>query len=95
MQDLENLVFKVKTLLPVVKGISQRDGQAWQRRDVVLEAEENVVYPDVLVATLHGSMIEKFTLQEGDRLQVSLHYGVRQWQDRWFNDIRIIKFERV
>ena len=95
MQDLENLVFKVKALLPVVKGISQRDGQAWQRRDVVLEAEENVVYPDALVATLHGSMIEKFTLQEGDRLQVSLHYGVRQWQDRWFNDIRIIKFERV
>ncbi len=66
MQDLENIVFKVKALQPVVKGISQRDGQAWQRRDVVLEAEENVVYPDALVATLHGSMIEKFTLQEGD-----------------------------
>ena len=44
MQDLENIVFKVKALQPVVKGISQRDGQAWQRRDVVLEAEENVVH---------------------------------------------------
>jgi len=60
----------------------------------VLETHDQ--YPRKMCFNLFGvDKIEQFNIQLGEELTVSFDIDCRQWQDRWFNDIRAWKVERV
>ncbi len=83
---------KVVKLLPVQSGVSQQTGNAWKSREVVLEAVQNVVYPDRYVARLFGDTVDKFTAKEGDTIGVVLHHRAEEHNGRYYGKTVIIDF---
>ena len=94
MQTIMRKVFKVVKLLALRQGTSERTGQEWKSREVVLESTEAVMYPDLFVATLRGEWAETPDFREGDIVEVALSFFAHEKDGRWFNNIRIIKIEK-
>ena len=85
---------KIIAVLPERGGVSQRTGTEWKVQEYVLETHDQ--YPRKMCFNLFGAdKIEQFNIQLGEELTVSFDIDCRQWQDRWFNDIRAWKVERV
>lgn len=82
--------FKIVKLLALRKGTSERTGQEWKSREVVLE----VMYPDLIVATLRGDWAENPDFREGDIVEAGLSFFAHEKDGRWYNNIRIIKIEK-
>lgn len=85
--------FIIKKLLDVQQGVNQETGREWKSRDVVLEADDNVIYPDTLVASLKNDSIGKFRFGEGERVNVLLGFMAHEHNDRWYNNIIIRDWE--
>ena len=84
---------KIIAVLPAREGVS-RSGNPWNTQEYVLETHDQ--YPRKMCFNLFGAdKIEQFNIQLGEELTVSFDIDCRQWQDRWFNDIRAWKVERV
>ena len=86
--------FKIVKLLSLRQGTSERTGQEWKSREVVLESTEAVMYPDLIVATLRGDRAESPDFREGDIVEAALSFYAHEKDGRWFNNIRIIKIEK-
>ena len=86
--------FKVVKLLALRQGTSERTGQEWKSREVVLESTEAVMYPDLIVATLRGDWAENPDLKEGDIVEAALSFFAHEKDGRWFHNIRIIKIDK-
>ena len=65
--------FKIVKLLALRQGTSERTGQEWKSREVVLESTEAVMYPDLIVATLRGEWAETPDFREGDIVEQGTH----------------------
>lgn len=88
------LTGKIIAVLPAREGVS-RTGNPWKTQEYVLETV-NEQYPRKMCFNLFGAdKISQFNIQVGEMLTVSFDIDCRQWQDRWFNDIRAWKVERV
>lgn len=84
---------KIIAVLPAREGVS-RSGNPWKTQEYVLETHDQ--YPRKMCFNLFGAdKIDQFNIQLGEELTVSFDIDCRQWQDRWFNDIRAWKVERV
>ena len=79
--------FKVVKLLALRQGTSERTGQEWKSREVVLESTEAVMYPDLIVATLRGEWAENPDLREGDIVEAALSFYAHEKDGRWFSNI--------
>ena len=86
--------FKIVKLLALRQGTSERTGQEWKSREVVLESTEAVMYPDLIVATLRGDWAENPDFKEGDIVEAGLSFFAHDKDGRWFNNVRIIKIEK-
>ena len=86
--------FKVVKLLALRQGTSERTGQEWKSREVVLESTEAVMYPDLIVATLRGGRAESPDFREGDIVEAALSFFAHEANGRWFNNIKIINIEK-
>ena len=85
---------KVVKLLEKTSGVSQRTGNAWQAREVVLESVQDVMYPERYCARLFGDAVDKFNAKEGDVIGVVIRHSVNPKDGRYFNELRIVDFER-
>lgn len=84
---------KIIAVLPAREGVS-RSGNPWKTQEYVLETHDQ--FPRKMCFNLFGAdKIDQFNIQLGEELTVSFDIDCRQWQDRWFNDIRAWKVERV
>lgn len=81
-------------MLPMREGVSQETGKEWKSKDVVLEADDNVVYPDIIVASLKGDNVDKFRFREGDKANMLLSFFARENGGRWYNNIIIRDWEQ-
>ena len=83
---------KIIAVLPAREGVS-RTGNPWKTQEYVLETHDQ--YPRKMCFNLFGAdKIEQFNIQLGEELTVSFDIDCRQWQDRWFNDIRAFRIDR-
>jgi hypothetical protein len=84
---------KIIAVLPAREGVS-KSGNPWKTQEYVLETHDQ--YPRKMCFNLFGAdKIDQFNIQLGEELTVLFDIDCRQWQDRWFNDIRAWKVERV
>lgn len=68
-------------------GVSARTGNAWMTQEYVLEVPGQ--YPKRCVFNLFGEdRIKQFNIQNGDDLTIQFDIDAREYQGRWFNDIR-------
>lgn len=84
---------KIIKVLPARGGVSQRTGNKWMTQEYVIETHEQ--YPKHCVFNIFGEdRIKEFAIKEGEELTVSFDIDAREYNGRWFNDIRAWRVER-
>lgn len=83
---------KIIAVLPLTEGES-RNGNKWKKQEYVIENHDQ--YPRKMCFNLWSDKIDQFKIQLGEELNVSFDIDCREWNGRWFNDIRAWKVERV
>jgi len=75
-------------------GIAKSTGKSWKVAQYVLETIEN--YPKRMVFEVFGEdKITLFNIKEGEELTVSFDVDAREYQGKWYNQIRAWKVERT
>ncbi len=75
----------VYNVLPLQTGMS-KSGNAWQKQDFILETMEK--YPRMVCINLFGDKVEKFPVQVGRLVTVSIDIESREFNGRWYTDVR-------
>lgn len=76
--------------LPEVSGTSKA-GNAWKKREYVLETQEQ--YPRKVFFNFFGDRADQYPLNVGDLVTVSFDIESREFNGRWYTDIRAWKSE--
>ena len=76
---------KIIAILPLQSGTG-RNGSEWKKQDYVIETHDQ--YPKKMCFNLWGDRIDQFTIQMGEEVTVSFDIDCREWNGKWFNDIR-------
>ncbi len=78
--------------LQVVSGES-RNGNKWEKQEFVIETDDQ--YPKKICISLWGDRVrelEKF--QEGDMVIASVNIESREYNERWYTDVRAWRLQR-
>ncbi len=69
-------------------GVSSRTGNPWKMQDFVIE-ETVGQFPKRMVFNVFGEdNLNRFNIQEGQEVTVSFDINAREYNSRWYNDIR-------
>lgn len=75
----------VLNILPLQTGTSKA-GNPWQKQDFILETGGQ--YPRKVCVCLFGDNVDKFPLQVGQSVTASVDIESREFNARWYTDIR-------
>lgn len=81
---------KIIQILELVSG--QGKNGTWKKQNVILETEGQ--YPKKVCLTLWGDNIDKWALQENDLVKASLDIESREYNGRWYTDVKVWKLEK-
>ena len=81
---------KVTRVLDVQSGKS-KNGE-WRKQDFIIETEGK--YPKPVCITQWGDDIEGFALQEGERVTAHVDIQSREYNGRWYTDVKAWKVTR-
>lgn len=84
MNNLE-ITGKVIQILPLQEGVSKA-GKPWKSQTFVLETGGQ--YPRKVPIKLFGDTVDRFPLQVGQDVTASLDIDGREWEGRWFAEVR-------
>jgi hypothetical protein len=85
---------KIIAVLEARGGVSKTTGNSWKTQDYVIETHEQ--FPHRMCFNVFGEdKIAQMNIQVGDELTVFFDINAREYQGRWFNDIRAWKVERA
>lgn len=84
---------KVIAVLPLTKGVSKANGKEWKKQEYVIESQDQ--YPRRMCFNLWSDKIDQFNIQLGEKLNVFFDIDSREYNGRWYNDIRAWKVERI
>ena len=83
---------KIIAVLPERGGVS-KTGNEWKMQEYVLETHEQ--FPKKLCFNVFGAdKIAQFNIQAGEEMTVSFDINAREYNGRWYNDIRAWRVER-
>ena len=85
---------RVKQILPLRSGISQKTGNEWKALPFIFEYYENETdrFPDsVVLETYDTKVIDN--LKEGMEIVVGFGHRTREFEGRWYNELRIYSLE--
>lgn len=83
---------RIIAVLPPREGTSSK-GQ-WKSQEYVIETHEQ--YPKKMVFNIFGAeKIDQFAIKVGEELNVSFDIDAHEYNDRWFNNIRVWSVQRV
>jgi len=64
----------------------------WRKQEFILETEGN--YPKQVCIVMWGDNIDQFALQEGERLTAHIDIQSREYNGRWYTDVKAWKVAR-
>lgn len=64
----------------------------WKKQEFVLETKSQ--YPKKVCITAWGDKIDQFSLKENEDITVSIELESREYNSRWYTDVRAWKVER-
>lgn len=82
---------KIIFALPEQGGTSKA-GNAWRKREYVLETQET--YPKKVCFNLFGDRIDQYPMNVGDDVKVSFDLESREYNGRWYTDVRAFRVEK-
>ena len=87
------LAGKVIAILEPKGGVSKATGNPWKTQDYVIETHEQ--FPRRMVFNVFGEdKINQFNIQLNEEINVFFDINAREYQGRWFNDIRAWRIDR-
>ncbi len=82
-----DLTGKVIAILEPRSGVSARTGNSWMSQEYVIEIPGQ--YPRKMVFNIFGEdRIKQANIQAGEEITVQFDIDAREYNGRWFNDIR-------
>lgn len=87
---------RVKKLLPIRSGVSQRTGNEWKALPFIFEYYENPTdrFADtVLLETFDTNVIDN--LKEGMEIRCGFGHRTREYEGKVYNELRLYKIESV
>ena len=85
---------KIIEVLPVLSGTSSRGD--WKKQDYVMElfdGKQGTQYPSRVCFTIFGEeKIQQLNIQKEQELTVSIDFSAREYNGRWYNDLRVWRF---
>lgn len=88
------LTGKIIQVLEARSGVSKSSGNSWKVQEYVLETQEQ--YPHRMLFSIFGEdKIAQAAINPNDEVTVSFDINCREFNGRWFNDIRAWKVEHV
>ena len=86
---------RIYKLFPVQSGTSQRG--EWTKQDFIFEYFEQPTdrYADRVLLSVMNDRIKEYELHEGDEVIIGFGHNTREYQGRYFNDVRLYHFEKV
>lgn len=76
-------------LLPLQKGVG-KNGE-WKKQDVILQTDGQ--YPKKVCVSFWGDKINESLLQVGKKLNISFDVESREYNGRWYTDVKAWKAE--
>ncbi len=83
------LTAKLVQLLPLQKGTG-KNGE-WKKQDIIVETEGQ--YPKKICVSIWGDKINESQLQAGNMLNISFDIESREYNSRWYTDVKAWKIE--
>jgi len=83
------LTAKLIQLLPLQTGTG-KNGQ-WKKQDIIVETEGT--YPKKVCISIWGDKINEAVLQVGSQLSISFDVESREYNGRWYTDVKAWKIE--
>ena len=80
------LIGKIIQALPLQEGVSKA-GNAWKKQEYILETL-GTQYPRKVCFNLFGDNVDKFPMQVGQDVTVSIDLESREFNGRWYTDVR-------
>lgn len=75
-------------------GVSPRTGNSWKTQEFVIETLEQ--YPRKCMFNVFGEdRLKEFDIKVGDELTVSFDIDAREYNGRWYNDLRAWRVVRT
>lgn len=86
---------RIYKLFPIQTGTSQRG--EWTKQDFIFEYFEQPTdrYADRVLLSIMNDRIKEYDLHEGDEVIIGFGHNTREYQGRYFNDVRLYHFEKV
>ena len=85
------LTAKLIQLLPLQTGTG-KNGQ-WKKQDIIVETE--TTYPKKICVSVWGDKIDANLLQPGNQLKIDFDVESREYNGRWYTDVKAWKIETV
>lgn len=82
---------KIIQALPLQQGTSKA-GNPWKKQEYVLETFD--AYPKKVKFDFFGDRVDQFQLSVGDTVTVSYDLESREFNGRWYTDVRAWKAEK-
>ena len=80
------LIGKIIQNLPLQEGVSKA-GNPWKKQEYILETL-GTQYPRKVCFNLFGDNVDKFPMQVGQDVTVSIDIESREFNGRWYTDVR-------
>lgn len=82
---------RIIMVLPLASGVS-RNGNEWRKQEYILETTDQ--YPRKICFNLWGDKIDQFALQQGEDVTVHIDLESREFNGRWYTDVRAWRIDR-
>ena len=82
---------KIVQILPLQGGQTKAGGE-WKKQEYILETEGQ--YPKKVCFNLWGDRIEQYPVAEGEEVTVSFDLDSREFNGRWYTEVRAWKIEK-
>ena len=80
----------------IIECIPVKSGQSangeWRKQEYVLQTDGQ--YPKKICFMAWGEKIEQFAIQQGETVQVSIDLESREYNGRWYTDVKAWKVSR-
>lgn len=76
--------------MPEVSG--QGKNGTWRKQEFIIETEGQ--YPKKVCITMWGDKIDQFALAEGDAITASIDIESREYNQRWYTEVKTWKVEK-
>lgn len=83
------IVGRITQVLPEKSGSSARG--PWRKQEYILETAGD--YPKAVCFMVWGERIDQFAIREGQELRVSVNLESREFNSRWYTDVKAWRVE--